>query len=95
MGRRKKAPVTMDRSDNYLLHPESLQVNLLVTMGARAGYMSSIEEIELPAGSAGEDELAIFVAKKIEEYMQRSEDSDINFDEYIEVALKQEYGGRT
>jgi len=68
----------------------SVRTNMLVTMGVRAGCMEAAGCIELPAGSAGEDAVAVFVASKVDTY--RSTVDDMGFDEYIERELMKKYG---
>ena len=64
--------------------------NMLVTMGSRAAYMNSLGTINLPTDSSGEDELAEFVTKAVDQYID--EDLDEPFDLYIEEALKYRFG---
>ena len=66
--------------------------NFMVTMGARAAYMECKGTIELPAGINGEEELARFVAYKVDYYIDKCVDEC--FDLYIEKALKEKYGVR-
>ena len=68
----------------------SIRENMLVTMGARAGSMECLGYISLPAGSAGEDQLAAFACETVTGYLES--DGDVGFDEYIEVALTEKYG---
>ena len=67
----------------------SLRDNLLVTAGARAGYMDMQGYIDLPTGSAGEDELAEFIVELVDDYIRYECES---FDRYIESALYGKYG---
>lgn len=69
----------------------SIRDNLLVTMGSRAAYMDASKDIELPSGSRGEDILANFCAKKVDEYIARSKEEDLIFDEFIETALSERF----
>lgn len=67
-----------------------LRDNLLVTAGVRAASMECEELITLPFGVNGERELAEFIAKKADKYI--NEDLDEPYDLYIEDALEREYG---
>ena len=67
----------------------SIREHLLVVMGARAGYMDSAGDIDIPGGLKGEGELTDFVTKVVNRYV--TEAPDVNFDEYIETALINEY----
>lgn len=72
-------------------HKNSLiRDNQLVTAGARAAYLHSSGEIDIPGGLEGEDELAYFVTKIVDYYY--NELVDVNFDAYIETELIREYG---
>ena len=64
--------------------------DLMVTMGARAAYMECIGNITLPKGVDGEYELSVFVAEKVDHYIDN--EIDEAFDIYIEEALEKEYG---
>ena len=71
----------------------NLREHLMVIMGARAAYMDYECRIDLPGGLEGEGELAEFVKKTVERYIQKATDGeDVNFDEYIETALIKQYG---
>ena len=48
----------------------NIRDNLLVTIGSRAAYMDVRGDIELPAGSRGEDILAAFAVKLAEQWMK-------------------------
>ena len=71
----------------------SIRDNLLVTAGARAAYMDDANVISLPSGVAGEDELALFLSKVVDQYInyQRFFDEP-NFDGFIEKSLQEKYG---
>lgn len=73
-----------------------LRDNWLVTMGARAAYMECRGDIKLPEGVEGEQKLTEFVVAAVLTYMVCSSPYPdlINFDEYIEKALMDEYGLR-
>ena len=62
-----------------------LRDNLLVTAGSRAAYMDSFNVIELPYGVDGEDEVASFIVKIVDEYIEQ--DIDESFDVFIEERL--------
>jgi hypothetical protein len=64
--------------------------DLMVTMGARAAYMECIGNITLPKGVDGEYELSVFVAEKVDHYIDN--EIDEAFDIYIEEALEKKYG---
>lgn len=64
--------------------------HLLVTLGCRAGVMDMRGDIDLPIGTYGEDDLAEFAARTVDDYM--TTDGDTPFDEYIETALLAKYG---
>lgn len=66
----------------------SLRDNLLVTAGARAAYMHSSNVIDIPGALEGEDNLAIFLARAVDYYL---EFECGNFDNYIEEVLLKEY----
>lgn len=70
-----------------------IRYNFLVTAGARAAYMDFQGVIDIPKGLDGEDELAYFVGKIVDYYF--NELVDVNFDEYIESRLIEEYGKET
>lgn len=67
----------------------NIRDNLLVTAGSRAAYMDVFHVITLPYGVKGEDELAEFVAKTVDEYLECNIDEE--FDVFIEKALIKEY----
>ena len=67
----------------------SMRDHLMITVGARAAYMCSAGMVDLPEGLDGECDLAWFVKRTVDKYLQ--DDTDINFDEYIETALINEY----
>lgn len=84
-----------DRVNTYLGsdgYRHNIRDNLLVTFGCRAGSMEAAGYITLPEGSRGEDDLAIYAEDTIRSYMSIPEDTDANFDEYIEGALLARYG---
>lgn len=64
--------------------------NLLVTAGARAGYMAAKDIIELPCGLEGEDVLAEFIVNAVSTYIKLP--NDIPYDLFIEEALYEEFG---
>ncbi len=68
-----------------------LRDNLLVTAGARAAYMEDANCIEFPHGVNGEAELAESISRMVDRYLQQECCRDINYDEYIELALKAIY----
>lgn len=70
----------------------SIRDNLLVTMGTRAAYMDCLGTITLPSGVGGETQLAEFVSKTVDQYIEESLDVEWSFDEYIETALEKKYG---
>lgn len=71
----------------------NIREHLLVVMGARAAYMDYECRIDIPVGLEGEGELAEFVKKVVNSYIQKATDGeDVNFDEYIETALIKQYG---
>lgn len=63
-----------------------LRDNLLVTIGCRAGSMNALGYIDLPTGSNGEDDLAIF-SERLADAWLANEGGD-NFDEFIETSLE-------
>lgn len=65
---------------------------LLVTSGVRAAYMDDANCISIPGGLAGECNLARFISYMVDIYMNCK--PDVIFDEYIEAALIQKYGGK-
>ena len=66
--------------------------HLLVVMGARAAYLDSMGTIDIPGGLEAEGNLVWFVKKTVERYIRETaEGKDVNFDEYIENALVNEY----
>lgn len=67
----------------------AIRDNLLVTAGARAAYMHDKSAIDLPAGLKGEDELARFIIRVIDDYLASDNG---NFDIWIETALMHAYG---
>ena len=70
-----------------------IREHLMTIMGARAAYMDYAEMIDIPGGLGGEGELVWFVRKTVNEYLRKTTDGeDINFDEFIETALMNEYG---
>ena len=75
----------MDRK-TYML----IRDNLLVTAGARAGYMDARGDIDLPGGEWGEDKLAEFIVDAVRTYGNIPD--DIPFDLFIEEALINEFG---
>ena len=71
----------------------SIRDNMLVTAGARAAYMDDANIIKLPSGLDGEDELAIFLSKVVDQYINyRRFFDEPNFDEFIEKSLQEKYG---
>ena len=64
--------------------------NLLVTAGARAGYMAARDIIELPYGLEGEYILTEFITSAVTTYIKLPE--DIPFDFFIEEALYYKFG---
>jgi hypothetical protein len=69
-----------------------MREHLMVIMGARAAYMHSAGTIDIPEGLEAEGELVDFVKKIVERYIREATDGkDVNFDEYIETALIEEY----
>lgn len=71
----------------------SIRDELLVTAGARAAYMEDQGIIELPDGVHGEHEVGVCVSRMLDIYLNRVYvGADVNFDEYIENALMDEYG---
>ncbi len=71
----------------------NIREHLMVIMGARAAYMDSMNDIDIPEGLEGEGNLVEFVKKTVERYIQEATDGeDNNFDEYIETALVKQYG---
>ena len=72
-----------------------IREHLLVIMGARAAYMDMVGTIDIPEGLEAEGALAQFVKKTVERYLQKATDGeDVNFDEYIETALINQYAIR-
>lgn len=71
----------------------SLRDNLLVTAGARAAYMDSKDDIELPGGVEGEDILAEFITDMVDCYINLDSDILGPFDTYIETVLFNKFGG--
>lgn len=70
----------------------SMREHLMVIMGARAAYMDAMATIDIPEGLEAEGELVDFVKKTVERYIREATDGkDVNFDEYIETALIEEY----
>ena len=63
--------------------------NLLVTAGMRIAYMDDLGLIDIPRGVEGERKISEFIANVIGRYPVGC---DVNFDEYIERAIKNEYG---
>jgi hypothetical protein len=71
----------------------SIRDNLLVTAGARAAYMDDANVINLPSGTDGEDELALFLSKVVDQYINYKRFFDEpNFDEFVEKSLQEKYG---
>lgn len=68
-----------------------IHAHLLVTLGCRAGVMDMRGDITLPYGTYGEDDLAEFAARTVDDYMALQSD-DTSFDEFIETALLAKYG---
>ena len=66
-----------------------IREHLLVVMGARAAYMDSEGTIDIPGGVEGEGKLTDFVTKVVNRYV--TEAPYVNFDEYIETALIEQY----
>lgn len=64
--------------------------NMLVTIGARAGYMDSMNLISVGGSVHDEEMLAKFAVSVVDEYL--AIDSDTPFDEFIENALVKRYG---
>jgi hypothetical protein len=64
--------------------------NLYVTAGCRAGTMDMMNQIDLPTGVDGEEELAIFVEDAIGEWSRTQ--PDMPFDEFIENRLLLRFG---
>lgn len=69
-----------------------LRDDLMVTMGTRAAYMECAKLIELPEGVDGEYELSVFVAEKVDYFIDNEVNNEESFDIYIEKALEKEYG---
>lgn len=67
----------------------AIRDNLLVTAGMRAAHMYDADVLILPEGLKGEDEIARFVTRVVDEYL--SVDPG-NFDIWIEEALMKAYG---
>lgn len=67
----------------------SIRDNLLITAGSRAAYMDAFHVIDLPYGVDGEDEIADFVTKLVDEYLMKNDDQP--FDIFIEKALMKRY----
>ena len=73
----------------YKNNVRNIRDNLLITAGARAAYMDDADIIDIPGGLEGEDQLATFITRVVNEYL----DGDFgSFDIWIETALKQAYG---
>lgn len=67
----------------------AIRDNLLVTAGARVAYMHDKGIIDIPSGLKGEDEIACFIARLVDEYLE----SDAgNFDIWLEEAIMKGYG---
>jgi hypothetical protein len=66
--------------------------DLLVTAGARAAYMHSMDYIDIPSGTEGESELAKFISRRVVWYLCNG--YGLNFDEFIEQDLLAQYGGQ-
>lgn len=67
---------------------QRIYTDMLVTFGSRAGYMSAVGAIELPAGIDGEAELARYAEQVIDEFQSQE---DMSFDEFIETALLHQF----
>ena len=76
-----------------MVKDNKFRANLLVTAGARAAYMDCSRSIDLPGGIEGEDELAEFVEKTVDQFI--ATDDDTNFDIFIETALIKKYGKKS
>ena len=59
-------------------------------MAVRAGEMHSDSCLILPPGSIDDDEVADFIIKTVDRYIE--ENSNVPFYEYAEEALYNEYG---
>ena len=71
----------------------SIRDNMLVTAGARAAYMDDANVIKLPSGVDGEDELALFLSKVVDQYINyRRFFDEPNFDGFVERSLQDKYG---
>lgn len=69
-----------------------IREHLMVIMGARAAYMDSAGTIDIPEGLEEEGRFADFVKKTVNRYIRAATDGeDVNFDDYIETALINEY----
>lgn len=64
--------------------------NMLVTTGARAGYMDSMNCISVGGNVYDEEILAKFAVGVMDEYL--ATDNDTPFDEFIENDLIERYG---
>ena len=84
--------VDFKRCDKCEYKNNEMRDELLVTSGARAAYMDDANLINLPGGLAGECNLARFISYMVDVYMSCKPDAI--FDEYIEAALIQKYGGK-
>lgn len=76
------------------MYPHDIQVvslrdNLLVTTGMRIAYMDDLGVIDIPRGVEGEHAIAEFISNLVDKYLIGG---DVNFDEYIEEAINEEYG---
>ena len=67
----------------------NIRDNLLITAGSRAAYMDAFHVIDLPYGVDGEDEIADFVTKLVDEYLAKNIDEP--FDIFIEKTLMKRY----
>ena len=67
-------------------------VDLLVTVGCRAGYMSAAGIIKLPSGLDGERKVALFCADLVKDWVEN--DHDWGYDMFIEEKLMKKYGGK-
>lgn len=63
--------------------------DMLITAGSRAAYLDTYNVIDLPYGVEGEAEVASFIGKVVDKYIETNDDE--SFDIYIEAALINEY----
>ena len=68
----------------------TLRENLIATMAMYAGEMDAHQHIHIPCGVAGEDSLADFCVKCVNDYLNKN--IDIPFDEYATTCLQQQFG---